>query len=158
MVQPIRNWVRLGQSIRNWARLGQPIRIWASGSEWDSQSDFESDRVRKGQPIRNWDRKYSNTSVNQKLGQKVQQNTGSNLAQNDVGLYRSQSYWATWPKMTWLYRSQSDWVSFTDQSDCSKSLNHPTLLIRAQNHPTLLISRLYYDIQEQRFSRRLHQI
>ena len=48
------------------------------------------------------------------------------VAQNDVALYRSQSYWA----------------SFTDQSDCSKSLNHPTLLIRAQNHPTLLISNL----------------
>ena len=46
------------QSLR---RLDQSVRIWASGSERVSQSDFGSDRVRKGHSIRNWVRKYINT-------------------------------------------------------------------------------------------------
>ena len=46
-----------------------------------------------------------------------------------TSLYRSQSYWVTQNDVA-LYRNQSYWVSFTNQSDCYKSLNHPTLLIR----------------------------
>ena len=59
-------------------------------------------------------------AVNQKLGQK---DAGPNLAQNDVSLYRNQSDWARWPKMTWLYirANQIGSVSRTNQIDSNLS-------------------------------------
>ena len=66
------------------------INVTHFGPERASQSEFGSERVSQSEI----------GSTNQKLGQKA---AGPNLAQNDVTLYRSQSDWASWPKMTSLY-------------------------------------------------------
>ena len=48
------------------------------------------------QPIKNWARLGQIVSANQKLGQKVQHDAGPDLAQNDVALYKSQSFGPGW--------------------------------------------------------------
>ena len=91
------------------------INVAHFGPERASQSEFGSERVSQSElgPERASHSEIGPT--NQKLGQKA---AGPNLAQNDVTLYRSQSDWASWPKMTSLYigANQIGPASRTNQS------------------------------------------
>ena len=62
------------------------------GPERDSQSEIGRERASQSE-IGTLDQIVS---VNQKLGQKVQHDAGPDLAQNDVALYKSQSFGPDW--------------------------------------------------------------